>query len=465
MTSTDAALETAAATPDAVARLRAAFRTGKTRPLEWRREQLAALHRLVREEEGRLIEALQSDMRKPTLEAYASEVGFVAAEIEHVRKNLRRWTKPRKVKTPLHSQPGRSEVVREPLGVVLVIAPWNYPIQLALAPLIGALAAGNCAILKPSEITEHTSRLLAELVPRYLDPECVAVVEGGVPETTELLEQRFDHVFFTGSTNVGRIVMQAAAKHLTPVTLELGGKSPAIVAGDANLEVAARRVAWGKFFNAGQTCVAPDYVLVEDSIEAEFLEHLRGAIAAFYGEDPRASPDYARIVSDRHFERLTGFFGDGEVVTGGESAADERYIAPTVLREVPPAAPVMGEEIFGPVLPVLRVPGVDAAVEFVNDRPKPLALYVFTSTSDVADRVLGRTSSGGACVNDVVAHLTVPDLPFGGVGESGMGAYHGRHSIEAFSHRKSVLSRSTHFDVKLRYPPYGDLKWIKRLIG
>lgn len=465
------AVETASATtpeiPAAVQRLRAAFRTGRTKPLAWRREQLKRLVKLLRENEERVLEALKADMGKPVVEAYAGEVGLLIAELRHMLDRLAKWTAPEKVSTPLHSQLGKSVIYREPLGVVLVISPWNYPVQLALLPLAGALAAGNCVLLKPSEIAAHTSTLLSELIPRYLDPECVTVVEGGVIETTALLEQRFDHVFFTGSTAVGRVVYQAAARHLTPVTLELGGKSPCLVDRDVDLEVAARRIVWGKFFNAGQTCVAPDYVLVERSCEGPLLERLQATLREFYGEDPRHSPDFARIVSDRHYQRLLGLIGDEEVVTGGKNKADagSRYIPPTILRGVSPESKVMSEEIFGPILPVLTVSDMEAAVEFVNDRPKPLALYVFTRDKDRAQRVLDTTSSGGACVNDIMSHLAVPDLPFGGVGESGMGAYHGRDSVETFSHRKSVLHRSTLLDVRLRYPPYADLKWIKRLLG
>ena len=461
------AATTSSEIPALVQRLRAAFRSGRTRPMAWRREQLKRLVKLLRENEERVLEALKADMGKPVVEAYAGEVGLLVAELRHMLDRLSKWLAPEKVSTPLHSQLGKSVIYREPLGVVLVISPWNYPVQLALLPLAGALAAGNCVLLKPSEIASHTSRLLVELVPRYLDPECVAVVEGGVPETTRLLEQRFDHVFFTGSTAVGRVVYEAAAKHLTPVTLELGGKSPCLVDRDVDLEVAARRIVWGKFFNAGQTCVAPDYVLVERSTEGPFLERIKATLAEFYGQDPRHSPDFARIVSDRHFQRLLGLIGDEQVVTGGKAQADAgtRYIPPTVLREVSPESKVMSEEIFGPILPVLTVPDVEAAVEFVNERPKPLALYVFTRDKERAQRVLETTSSGGACVNDIMSHLAVPDLPFGGVGESGIGAYHGRDSVETFSHRKSVLHRSTLLDVRLRYPPYADLKWIKRLLG
>jgi aldehyde dehydrogenase (NAD+) len=350
--------------------------------------------------------------------------------------------------------------------VALIIAPWNYPLQLSLGPLVGALAAGNCAVLKPSELAPATARLLAERLPGYLDPACVRVVEGEVAETTALLAERFDHIFYTGNGAVGRIVLEAAAKHLTPVTLELGGKSPCYVDASADLAVAARRIAWGKFFNAGQTCIAPDYVLAHAAIRDRLLDLLRATLRDFYGDDPRTSPDYARIVNARHHRRLSALLGAGTVVVGGESDEAQRYLAPTVLADVPPDAPVMREEIFGPILPVLAVADADAAIAFVNARPKPLALYLFAADRAVEERVLARTSSGGATVNHVMLHFLVPELGFGGVGPSGMGAYHGRASFEVFSHRKGVLRQSTAIDVPLLYPPFSDAKkgWVRRLL-
>jgi aldehyde dehydrogenase (NAD+) len=447
-------------------RLQAAFDTGRTRPLSWRRAQLKRLLGMLTEREDDLLAALKQDLGKSAAEGYGGEVGFLITEIKHTLKHLAKWARPEKVSTPIVNQPGKSYIIREPLGLVLVIAPWNYPLQLLVSPLHGAIAAGNCAVLKPSELAPATSRLCAELLPRYLDPDCFAVVEGAVPETTALLDQPWDHVFFTGSTRVGKVVMAAAARHLTPVTLELGGKSPCIVDRDVDIGVAARRIAWGKWFNAGQTCVAPDYVLVHEERETELLTGLQGALREFYGEDPKASPDFGRIVSEAHHQRLTGFLTDGELVAGGQADAAQRYLAPTILRQVDPEAAVMQDEIFGPILPILTVKSVDEAIGFVRRRPKPLALYVYSSNRANTDRVLEQTSSGGACVNDCVAHLATPDLPFGGVGPSGMGAYHGKFSFETFSHRKSVLDKSTWIDVKLRYPPYaGKLKWFKRLMG
>jgi aldehyde dehydrogenase (NAD+) len=439
-----------------VAKARASFRGGRTRPASWRRAQLEALKSLLLKEESRICAALWADLRKPRLEVRLTEVGFVIGEIDDALEHLEKWMKPERKHTSLLAQPGRSWTVHDPLGVVLVIGAWNYPINLLLAPLVGALAGGNAAVLKPSEIAAHTSALMADLVPRYLDSEAVSVVEGGAEETQALLDERFDLIFFTGGSRVGQIVLEKAAKHLTPVVLELGGKSPCLVDRDASLEVAARRIAWGRFSNAGQTCVAPDYVLVHEAVELELVAHLRAAVNAFYGDDPRESPDYCRIVNDRNFERLSKLLQDGEVVCGGKAEAQERYIAPTILRRVSPEAPVMKEEIFGPILPVLTVPNMDAAIEFVTDRPKPLALYLFSNNEATQHKVVDRTSSGNACINDVIMHMVVPELPFGGVGDSGMGRYHGQWSFETFTHRKGVLSRTTHLDFPVRYPPYTD---------
>jgi aldehyde dehydrogenase (NAD+) len=418
------------------------------------------------EREAELLAALASDLGKPRVEAWATDVGFVVSTIEHTLKHLKKWTKSEKVRLPLTQGPGRARVHREPVGAALVIAPWNYPVQLLLVPMVGAIASGNCVVGKPSEVSAHTSATLARLVPEYLDTESVAIVEGGAPETEQLLAQRFDHVFYTGNGRVGRVVMEAAARHLTPVTLELGGKSPVIVAGDADLDVAARRITWGKFLNAGQTCVAPDYALVERSVAAALVERIAGAVTRFYGPDPMSSADYARIVNERHFRRLEGLLHDGTAAVGGQTEPEQRYIAPTVLEQVAIDAPVMDDEIFGPLLPIIPVDDVGEAVAFVNERPHPLALYVFSRSEEVQNQVLTRTTSGGAAVNATVLQLAVPELPFGGVGGSGMGAYHGRSSFETFSHRKSVLTKSTRLDPSVAYPPYTKRKerWLRRLL-
>jgi aldehyde dehydrogenase (NAD+) len=364
-------------------------------------------------------------------------------------------------------QPGRSYIYRDPLGVVLIIGPWNYPLQLLLLPALGAIAAGNCVVLKPSELAPATSSLIARRLPEYLDAASVSVVEGGAAETTMLLAERFDHIFFTGGETVGRIVMQAAARHLTPVTLELGGKSPCIVDRHVDLEVAARRIVWGKFYNTGQTCVAPDYILAHKEIEERLLAKLKETVHEFFGDDPHSVADYGRIINERHYERLMGLLpGSGEIVTGGTGFPADRYIAPTILKNTSSEAPVMTGEIFGPILPVLKVQDVEHAIAFVNSRPKPLALYVFTSDPAVQAKVLDRTTSGGVTVNHTLLHLANPSLPFGGVGPSGMGAYHGRTTFETFSHRKSVLVKRTWLDPWFFYPPYTDAKkrWVRRII-
>lgn len=448
------------------ASLRSHFETGATKSLEWRLGQLDALEHFLREREADIFDALRQDVGKPPNESYGAEVGSTLAELSFAKKRLPAWMKPERVSTPMVAQPGRSFIVREPLGVAMIIAPWNYPLQTAVLPLVGALAAGNCVLVKPSEVAPATSALLAKWLPRYLDPKAVQVFEGGVPETTALLREKWDHIFYTGNGTVGRIVMEAAARHLTPVTLELGGKSPCIVDETADLDVAAKRIALGKFFNAGQTCVAPDHVLVVESVHDALLNRLVSTLREFYGDDPQQSPDFARIVNERHHARLTRLLDGVNVVTGGETDASDRYIAPTILRDVSPSHPVMQEEIFGPILPVIAVPSVDAAITYVNRGPKPLALYVFSRNKSAQDRVIDQTSAGGTTVNHVWMHLGVPGLPFGGVGESGMGAYHGKHSFDAFSHRRAVLKKPNFGDAPLAFPPYvpWKLKWLKRLL-
>ncbi|WP_219933877.1 aldehyde dehydrogenase family protein [Streptomyces sp. Act143] len=439
----------------AVSRLNAAFATGLTRPLAWRKSQLRALRRMLTEHEEVFAAALRADLGKSRTEAYTTEIGFVVNEIDHTLRHLDRWLRPRRVGVPLSLAPARARTVREPLGTVLVISPWNYPLQLALAPLVGALAAGNCAVVKPSELAPATSAALAEWLPRVLNPEAVAVVEGGVAETTDLLEQRFDHVFYTGNGTVGRIVMAAAARHLTPVTLELGGKSPAVVEPGADLATAARRIAWGKFMNAGQTCVAPDYVLAVGGTADGLTDALGTAIREMYGADPDASADYGRIVNERHFDRLAALPAGGRVVVGGEHDRSRLYFAPTVLADVDLDAPVMREEIFGPILPVVPVPDLDAAISFVTAREKPLALYAFTASAASKRRLMTETSSGALAFGVPNAHLAVPGLPFGGVGESGLGRYHGTYSIDTFSHVKAVLDKPRLPDtLRLAYPPF-----------
>ncbi|MGH3745650.1 MAG: aldehyde dehydrogenase family protein [Mycobacteriales bacterium] len=444
-----------------VARLRATFATGRTKDPAWRSAQLERLTAMVADNLPEWDAALRADLGKSATESYLTETGFTIADLRKTRKHFPQWMKPERVATPMTSKPGKAYVHREPLGVALVIAPWNYPLQLLAAPVGAAIAAGCCAVLKPSELAPATSALFARLVPRYLDPDAFAVAEGGVPETQALLEQRWDTIFYTGNGTVGRVVMRAAAEHLTPVTLELGGKSPTIVAADADIPIAARRIAFGKFVNAGQTCVAPDHVFVQRQVHEQLVAALADAVREFYGSDPKASGDYGRIVNDRHFDRLSGLLDGGgydRVVTGGERDAGTRYFAPTVVDGVADDAPLMREEIFGPILPVIPVDDVAEAIGRVNAGDKPLALYAFTTSDATVQQVLHGTSSGGMLVNHTLLHLAVPDLPFGGVGESGMGSYHGKAGFDAFSHRRSVLEKPMKPDVKLMYPPYGALK-------
>ena len=449
-----------------VAKTRSAYESGKTRPLAWRKTQLQACVRMLQENADQFAEALATDLGRGPEEAWLYDIGFSITEIELMIKNLKKWTEPRKVSTPMVSLPGSSHRVPQPLGVVLVIAPWNYPIQLLLIPVAGAIAAGNAVVMKPSEVSSATSALLGKLVPQYLDNDAIAIVEGAVPETTQLLAEKFDHIFYTGNGTVGRIVMRAAAENLTPVTLELGGKSPTIVDKSANLAIAGRRIAWAKYVNAGQTCVAPDYVLAHDSIADKLVEEIRKSIKNFYGDDPRQSSDFARISSPRHFSRLDAMLASGNIAIGGQTDEQDRYISPTVLVDVKASDAVMQEEIFGPILPVLAVQSIDDAIDFVNARPHPLALYVFAEDQKVNDKVVASTTSGGVTVNGTIFHMTGPFLPFGGVGESGMGAYHGRAGVDTFQHLKPVLKRSTRVDAPLAYPPYTKRKFaiLKKFI-
>jgi aldehyde dehydrogenase (NAD+) len=424
---------------DVVARLRATFRTGRTKPLSWRRAQLIGLRTMLTEHSQEFAAALRADLGKSEREVFRTEIGSTVGEIDNTLEHLEEWLRPEPAEVPERLRTATAWTVHDPLGVVLVIAPWNYPAHLLLAPVVGALAAGNCVVAKPSELAPATSRVIAELLPQFVDSDALAVVEGAVPETTALLEQHLDHIFYTGNGTVGRIVMRAAAEHLTPVTLELGGKSPAFVDQGTDLQTVASRLVATKFLNAGQTCVAPDYVLTDPVTASKLEDALETAVQQTYGDDPAASPEYGRIVNERHFDRLTGLLGSGRPVVGGEHDRASRYFAPTVLAGVAPDSPVMSEEIFGPILPIVEIAGLDEAIAFINDRDKPLALYAFTDSAATRDRLLAETSSGGVGFGLPLAHLTVSDLPFGGVGESGMGNYHGRYSLETFSHRKAVL--------------------------
>jgi aldehyde dehydrogenase (NAD+) len=439
-----------------VARLRATFRSGRTRDPSWRLTQLAGIERLLAECEGEIVTALRDDLGRPAHYAWLGDIAGTAAEAAYARKHLRHWARRRRTRLPLAMQPGRAFYQYEPLGVVLVIGPWNYPVYLTLGPLIGALAAGNCAVVKPSEHAPATAALLARLLPRYLDPDAVAVLEGDAAVSQDLLAQDLDHVFFTGGPEIGKKVMQAAAARLIPVTLELGGKSPVIVAADADLTVAARRIAWTKLLNSGQTCIAPDYVLAEPGVRDELVRRIADTVAEFQAGEPAGQ----RIVSPRQLDRIAGLLdgAGGTVAMGGGVDREAQAIEPTIVVDPDPGAPLMSEEIFGPVLPVLTVPTIEAAIDFVNDRPKPLALYLFTGSRAVREQVLTSTTSGGAVVNHLTMHCLVPQLPFGGVGNSGMGAYHGEWGFQTFSHRKAVLTKPARPDPSLMYPPYTELK-------
>lgn len=449
-----------------VGALRAYFDTGATKPLSWRLSQLDAIEHFLMEREPDIEEALRADLRKSPTEAFTAEVGIALSELRFIRKRLASWMKPERVRTSNIAMPGRSYIYREPLGVTLIIGTWNYPLHLVVIPLIGALAAGNCAVIKPSEVAPNVSALIAKWLPKYLDSKAVQVMEGGVPETTALLREKWDHIFYTGNGTVGRIVMEAAAKHLTPVTLELGGKSPCIVDETADLDTTAKRIVYGRFFNAGQTCVAPDYVLVHEHVHDALVNRMSSAVREFYGDDPQQSPDFGRIINERHHARLTGLLSGADIVAGGQTDVSDLYIAPTILKNVKEDDAVMQEEIFGPILPVISVPSIDSAIAFVSRRDKPLALYLFARDKDVQNRVLAGTSAGGTTINHIFLHFGVPDLPFGGVGESGMGAYHGRRSFETFSHQRAVLKKPTFRDPPLIFPPYSarKLRWVKRLL-
>ena len=450
---------------DLIARLRAGFTAGRTLPVAYRREQLAGLKALVCDNEAAWLEVLRHDLGKCTQEAFVAEIGYLAKEIDYATRRVAAWMQPRKVATPLIAQPGASYLLPEPRGLVLVIGAWNYPLQLTLAPVVAAVAAGNATIVKPSEVAPATSAKLAELLPRYLDPECHAVVEGGVPETSALLEQRFDQILYTGGERVARIVMTAAAKHLTPVTLELGGKSPCYVDRNVDLGVVASRIAWGKFMNAGQTCIAPDYVLAHTTIADELRTALIDRLREFYGQDPARSPDYARIVNARHFDRLVALLANQSILHGGRHDRSTRYLEPTLVGQPALDSALMQEEIFGPILPILTVADADEAVAFARARPKPLALYVFSEDRHVQNRFTTGVSAGSVCVNDTMMFMAAPELPFGGVGASGMGRYSGWYGFETMSHMKAVMRRGLRFDVDIRYPPYTErklkvLRWL-----
>ncbi|XP_049964641.1 aldehyde dehydrogenase, dimeric NADP-preferring-like isoform X2 [Schistocerca serialis cubense] len=445
-----------------VQRARDAFNSGQTKPAAFREKQLKQLYKMYEENEAAMIAALASDLRKCKQEALVTEVEFLKYDLTNTLMNLEEWMKPDKPAKGFVNLMDDVLIFKEPYGVVLIIGAWNYPLQLSLLPMAGAIAAGNCVVLKPSEVAVRSSELIAELLPKYLDQECYHVVQGGVPETTELLKERFDYIFYTGSTQVGKIVRAAANEHLTPTTLELGGKSPVYIDSTVNMDIAAKRILWGKCINAGQTCIAPDYVLCSKEVERNFIAKAKEILKEWYGDNPKDSPDLCRIISDRQFQRLHGYLSNGSVAVGGETDASERFISPTILTDVKPTAPVMQEEVFGPILPIINVESAFDAIKFINSRWHPLTLYVFTTDKSIQKLFMDQTRSGSACINDTVMQFAVETLPFGGVGHSGMGAYHGVYTFNTFTHKKSCLVKDlSAIGEKLaaaRYPPYSEKK-------
>ncbi|KXY50618.1 aldehyde dehydrogenase [Bacillus cereus] len=448
-----------------VSRQKEYFLKGHTRSIEMRKNNLKKLYEGIQRFEEEIFQALKLDLNKSVHESFTTEVGYVLKEISFQLKHMSSWSKPKRVRTALTHFGSKGKVVPEPYGVTLIIAPWNYPFQLAIAPLVGALAAGNTIVLKPSELTPSVSKVLKRMLDELFPEELVAVVEGGVEESTSLLREPFDYIFFTGSVGVGKVVMEAAARQLTPLTLELGGKSPCIVHKDAKIEMTARRIVWGKFLNAGQTCVAPDYMYVHSSVKEKLIEALRHEITEQYSKEPLQNENYVRIVSERHFERLCRFLQDGQVVIGGNYKKDTLHIEPTVLADITWKDTVMEDEIFGPILPIIEYDNIEDVIGTIQQHPKPLALYVFSEDKEVQKKVTCNISYGGGCINDVVYHLATPYLPFGGVGSSGLGGYHGKESFRTFSHYKSILGQSTAFDMKIRYSSTKSaLKFIRKLL-
>lgn len=432
------------------------FNTDKTKSVDFRTDALKSLRRAILKNRNRILKAVSEDMGKPPLEAYSAEIGIVLGAIDRALRGIKKWVKPRRVRTPAALYPSKGYILPEPLGVVLIIGPWNYPFNLVFCPLVDAIAAGNCAIIKPSEISESSASLISEIISETFEPGFIRAIEGGVDASTMLLKQKFDYIFYTGNSSVGRIVMEAASANLTPLTLELGGKSPCIVDCDADLMRAARRITWGKFFNAGQTCIAPDYLLVDRKISSEVIAAIKGVLETFYGKNPSESRHYARIINARHFERLKNLLREGNVIHGGSHDSSSLYVEPTLIVDPIESSELMNEEIFGPILPIIEYESLDEAVDIVNSKPKPLALYFFSCNEEKQESVIRRTSSGGICINGTVAQYTSLSLPFGGVGESGFGRYHGKNGFEAFSNMKSVMKRSLNYDMTLLYPPHRD---------
>lgn len=440
------------------------FNSGKTRPVEFRLGQLRTLKQAIKNHEQQIIEALAADLAKSEFESYETEIGSTYQEINFAIKHLRSWIKPEKVPTPLTILPSRSFIYKEPRGTSLIIGPWNFPFQLNMIPLLGSIAAGNISIIKPSEVAAATSRILAELIAKTFSDEYIAVFEGDAQVAKELLAQKFDTIFFTGGTRIGREVAEHAARNLTPAILELGGKSPCIVDANTNLQITARRIVWGKFLNAGQTCIAPDYVLVHRSEKASLLTKMKEQIVQLFGNDPSKSPDYARIINERHFDRLASLI-KGNIFEGGNYDRASRYIAPTIIQDVDFEHALMTDEIFGPILPVLEYESLDDAIQLINKHSHPLALYLFTNNRDTEEKIINGVSFGTGCINDCLVQFINPNLPFGGIGTSGIGSYHGKNSFDAFSHRKSIVKSNRSLDLPLRYPPYRQrIKLLRKIM-
>ncbi len=448
-----------------VKKQRAYFYTEETMNIDSRLNALKKLKASIQKHEQAVLDALKQDLNKAPFEAYATEVGIIYSELNDAMKHLVRWFRPKRVRTPITQFKSTSRIVSEPYGVVLIMSPWNYPFQLTIAPLIGAISGGNCAVVKPSAYSPATSDIIGKIIEDCFSASYVTVIKGGREANQELLKEKFDYIFFTGSVDVGKSVMEAAAKNLTPMTLELGGKSPCIVDQDVNLDMTARRITWGKFINSGQTCVAPDYVLVHKDRKEQLINAIKKYIREFYGDNPCRNPDFPKIVNQKHFNRLKDLIESGDIAAGGDSNEATLQISPTILVNVGWDDPVMQEEIFEPILPVLEFDDLSQVIRDVNNRPKPLALYLFTRNKEVEKRILKSISFGGGCINDTIVHLATSHMPFGGVGDSGMGSYHGKWSFDTFTHKKSILKKSFAVDIKLRYPPYKDkLSTLKKLM-
>lgn len=447
---------------DSINNCRAFFETERTKEINFRLDALFKLKALIKENEQKIINALYKDLKKSEFESFITEIAPVYEEINLHIKSLKKWAKSKNVKTNLPLLPSKSKIIPTPYGVVLIISPWNYPFNLTIMPLIGAMSAGNCSIIKPSEYSSETSKIIEEIFDKNFDKGFISVINGDATQSKALLAEKFDYIFFTGSTSIGKVVMQAASKNLTPVTLELGGKSPCIVEKSTNLKIAAKRIVWGKFLNAGQTCVAPDYLLVEESIKDKLVEHLIESIKIEFSDNPIKSENYSRIINDKHFDRLIALMKNKKILYGGRSEKESLYIEPTIIDLTDINDSIMKEEIFGPILPVISIKSIDEAVSIVKNLSSPLALYIFSNNKKLINKIVSKCNSGGVCINDTIVHLANPNLPFGGIGESGIGSYHGKKSFDTFTHYRAILSSPTKIDIPIKYPPYK--RWKLKLI-